>query len=63
MRVDEDVCWNEGEGTLIGMVRKRVDEVLKEKTNGEGVFINEGGGLFPSRRRIEEEVDGVPLLN
>lgn len=60
-RVDEDVCWNEEEGTLITLVRKRVDEVLREKMSGEGVFANEGGDLFQTttRGRIDE-VD-IPL--
>ncbi|GAA5881920.1 hypothetical protein JCM16303_003465 [Sporobolomyces ruberrimus] len=57
-RYDDDACWDENGNTLVAQVRKRIDEILKEKTDAEGLLVNEGGALFPRARR-RTEGDGV----
>ncbi|GAA6062205.1 hypothetical protein JCM10212_006486 [Sporobolomyces blumeae] len=49
-RQDDDSCWDDDQGTLLSVVRRRVDEVLKlnEGEAGDGV------DLFPVRLTVED---------
>ena len=50
-RSDDDACWDAKEETLIGRVRKRVDEILHQESREGELFKSEGGALFSRARR------------